>query len=138
MLPPPLPVRRPRPGGGGAGRASGQAGGLTRTRKRRPRGRGRLAEAETVGGDSGSRGAAHLAQVGAAAARRGARNSGLLVVGTASCQGSSVSSTHREAGAAVLYEKHLNTVTNFLGALSFRPEVYSANFWVVKEKFAVG
>lgn len=92
-----------------------------------------------MGGDGGSRGAAHLAQVGAAAAGRGAQNSGLLfVVGTTSCQGAGVSSTHREVGAALLYEKHLNTVTNFLGALSYRPEVYSANFWVVKGKFAVG
>lgn len=53
---------------GCAGRACGQAGALTRSRKRWPRGRGRLVEVEALGGGGRSRGAALLAQVGAAAA----------------------------------------------------------------------
>lgn len=112
--------------------ACGQAGALTRSRKRRPADVGGWRRRRRGEAAAGRAGAAHLAQVGAAAAGRGTRSSGLRPLGgggTASSRGARASPTRREAGAAARYATYSH---NLLGRIVLGRRCFSVNFWVVK------
>jgi hypothetical protein len=104
----------------GAGRARGRAGALPRSGKRRPRRRERLAGAEAPGG-GGARGAALLAQVGAAAPVEGRGVPAWCYWrGGPACR-------PRPGRLGLRFSPRSPAVRS---PLSFRPEDHRANFWV--------
>ena len=96
---------------GSAGHVCRAAEALTTSPKRQPRERGRLVQAEALGGGGGARGAALLAQVGAADAGFGARSPSLLFFGASShSRGHAASHPAGSRGCGSLPET-LNPVT---------------------------